>query len=94
VWRIRDPEAINPMFSEIDVNTLIKNLAKVIRQSSEELKSFIYNLYYGLLVSLIYDICGRCLNLDQRLNADDEVDLQDELRKNRNSLKSNTWEIA
>lgn len=73
-----EPEIINAIFRDIDVNKLISNLASVVGQTTDELKAFIYNLYYDPLGSFIYDIWGRCLNLDHRLDIDDEMEMNGE----------------
>jgi hypothetical protein len=83
-----EPEAINALFQGIDVNKLISDLASVVGQITDELKAFIYNLYYDPLVSFIYDIWGRCLNLYHRLHVEDEMEMNGEP-----SLNDDFWRI-
>lgn len=51
-----------PIFENVDSETLLKQIAAVIGQTPEELKAFIYNMYYDPVVMLIYEIWGRYLN--------------------------------
>jgi hypothetical protein len=49
-------------FDGCDPNKLVENLRGVLGLESDELKAFIYNLYYDPLVRLLYDTWGRYLN--------------------------------
>jgi hypothetical protein len=51
-----------PLFKDLDCAELLKQIATVIGQTPEELKAFIYNMYYDPVVKLIYEIWGRYLN--------------------------------
>jgi hypothetical protein len=55
-------ESLGPLFEGIDLDKLIERVASVLEQTPEELKAFIYNMYYDPMVKLIYDIWGRYLN--------------------------------
>ena len=48
-------------FEDVDPAKLISSVAKVLGQSEDELKAFIYNMYYDPVVVLIYEIWGRYL---------------------------------
>src|SRR5205823_10519177 len=52
----------NAFFDNCDPDKLIETLRKVLKQEPEELKAFIYNMYYDPLVRLLYDVWGRYLN--------------------------------
>jgi hypothetical protein len=56
------PEPMGPLFTNINTEDLINDVAKVIGQTPQELKAFIYNMYYDPMVKLIYEIWGRYLN--------------------------------
>lgn len=55
-------EPLGELFKDINTEELINNIAKVIDQTPQELKAFIYNMYYDPMVRFIYDIWGRYLN--------------------------------
>ena len=55
-------ERLLPIFESLDPKTLLAQIAVVIGQTPEELKAFIYNMYYDPVVRLIYEIWGRYLN--------------------------------
>jgi hypothetical protein len=46
-------------FEEVNAAQLIKDVAKVLGQSEDELKAFIYNMYYDPVVIFMYDVWGR-----------------------------------
>jgi len=48
-------------FEEVDAAELVENVAAVLGQSVDELKAFIYNMYYDPVVMFIYDVWGRYL---------------------------------
>jgi hypothetical protein len=48
----------------LDPDKLIENLRAVLKQEPDELRAFMYNLYYDPLVKLLYDMWGRYLNAD------------------------------
>ena len=50
-------------FEEVDAAQLIKDVARVLGQSVDELKAFIYNMYYDPMVMFIYDVWGRYLDV-------------------------------
>jgi hypothetical protein len=54
----------NAFFDKLDPDKLIENLRAVLKQEPDELRAFIYNLYYDPLVKLLYDMWGRYLNAD------------------------------
>lgn len=55
-------EPLVGLFDGIDVDELIKSVGGVLGQTPDELKAFIYNMYYDPMVTFIYDIWGRYLN--------------------------------
>ena len=55
-------EQIGKLFKGLDTGKLVNDIAKVIGQTPEELKAFIYNMYYDPMVKFIYEIWGRYLN--------------------------------
>lgn len=55
-------EPLGALFKDIDTEAVVNNLAKVIDQTPQELKAFIYNMYYDPMVMFIYEIWGRYLN--------------------------------
>lgn len=55
-------EPIGEFFKEIKPDELVNNVATVIGQTPQELKAFIYNMYYDPMVKFIYEIWGRYLN--------------------------------
>ena len=55
-------ERLLPIFESLDPEKLLEQIARVIGQTPEELKAFIYNMYYDPVVRLIYEIWGRYLN--------------------------------
>ena len=65
-------EPLGELFKDINTEELVNNVAKVIDQTPQELKAFIYNMYYDPMVKFIYDIWGRYLNrpLERSLRAD------------------------
>jgi len=65
-------EPLGELFKDINTEDVIDNLAKVIEQSPQELKAFIYNMYYDPMVRFIYEIWGRYLNrpVERTLRAD------------------------
>ena len=54
----------NPFFDSCDIQKLIVDLGHALKLEPEELKVFIYNLYYDPMVKLLYDIWGRYLNAE------------------------------
>jgi hypothetical protein len=54
----------NPFFDSCDIQKLIVDLRNTLKLEPEELKVFIYNLYYDPMVKLLYDIWGRYLNAE------------------------------
>ena len=50
-------------FEQVDAGRLIKDVATVLGQSEDELKAFIYNMYYDPVLMFIYDVWGRSLNV-------------------------------
>lgn len=65
-------EPLSKFFIDIDTEQLVNDVAKVIGQTPQELKTFIYNMYYDPMVKLIYEIWGRYLNrpVERTLMAD------------------------
>ena len=55
-------EQLGKLFKGLDTGKLVDDIAKVIEQTPEELKAFIYNMYYDPMVKFIYEIWGRYLN--------------------------------
>ena len=55
-------EKLGKLFIGLDTNKLVNDLAVTIGQTPEELKAFIYNMYYDPMVKFIYEIWGRYLN--------------------------------
>jgi hypothetical protein len=55
-------EALSRVFADIPTDKLIADLAQVIGQTPEELKAFVYNMYYDPMVKFIYEIWGRYLS--------------------------------
>ena len=51
-----------PFYSKIQIDTLIADVAAVMKQTPDQLKAFIYNLDYDPMVCFIYDIWGRYLS--------------------------------
>ena len=49
-------------FEQVDPPQLIKDVATVLGQSVDELKAFIYNMYYDPMVMFIYNVWGRDVN--------------------------------
>jgi hypothetical protein len=54
--------AFSPFYSKIQIDTLIADVAAVMKQTPDQLKAFIYNLDYDPMVCFIYDIWGRYLS--------------------------------
>jgi hypothetical protein len=52
-------------FEQVDPPQLLADIAKVLGQSVDELKMFIYNMYYDPVVMFIYDVWGRYLDVKQ-----------------------------
>lgn len=50
-------------FEEVNADQLLKDVATVLGQSVDELKAFIYNMYYDPVLMFIYDVWGRSLNV-------------------------------
>lgn len=50
-------------FEQVDAAQLLKDVATVLGQSVDELKAFIYNMYYDPVLMFIYDVWGRSLNV-------------------------------
>jgi hypothetical protein len=53
--------AANPLFTAIDANKLISDIAGILGQTLDELRAFICALYYDPQAQFIYDIWGRTL---------------------------------
>ena len=51
-------------FADHSSTTLIENLKSVLQMEPQELKAFIYNMYYDPAVRLLYDIWGKYLEVD------------------------------
>jgi hypothetical protein len=58
----RPTEPISPLFKTIDTEKVITDVAQLLGQTTDELKAFIYNMYYDPMVRFIYEIWGRYLN--------------------------------
>lgn len=56
--------AADPFFKGYDSAKLLESLKSVLNIEADELKAFIYNLYYDPLVKLLYSIWGRYLDPD------------------------------
>ena len=54
---------VSPFFEQVNGNQLIIDVSKVLGQSEDELKAFIYNMYYDPVVKFIYDVWGRYLDV-------------------------------
>lgn len=50
-------------FGNVDQAQLVKDVAAVLGQSVDELKAFIFNMYYDPVVMFIYDVWGRYLDV-------------------------------
>lgn len=55
-------EPLGKLFKGLNTDKLLNDIAAVIGQTPEELKAFIYNMYYDPMVKFIYEIWGRYLN--------------------------------
>ncbi len=55
-------EQLGKLFKGLDTGKLVNDIAAVIGQTPEELRAFIYNMYYDPMVKFIYEIWGRYLN--------------------------------
>jgi hypothetical protein len=55
-------ESLGKLFKGLNTDKLLNDIADVIGQTPEELKAFIYNMYYDPMVKFIYEIWGRYLN--------------------------------
>ena len=55
-------ESLGKLFKGLNTDKLLNDIAAVIGQTPEELKAFIYNMYYDPMVKFIYEIWGRYLN--------------------------------
>jgi hypothetical protein len=55
---------LSPFYEKVDINTLITEVATVMKQTPDQLKAFLYNLDCDPLVRFIYDIWGRYLNTE------------------------------
>jgi hypothetical protein len=55
-------EPLGELFKDVNTEELVNNVANVIGQTPQELKAFIYNMYYDPMVKFIYEIWGRYLN--------------------------------
>ena len=55
-------ESLGKLFKGLNTDKLLNDIANVIGQTPEELKAFIYNMYYDPMVKFIYEIWGRYLN--------------------------------
>jgi hypothetical protein len=47
------------LFEEVNAVQLIKDVAKSLGQSEDELKAFLYNMYYDPVLIFIYEVWGR-----------------------------------
>lgn len=56
--------AADPFFKDSNPNQLIEDLRKVLGQEPQELKAFMYNLYYDPQVRLLFDIWGKYLGAE------------------------------
>ncbi len=54
----------DPFFDNCDRAKVLQRLAEVLAIDVEELKAFLYNLYYDPLVKLLYTMWGKYLNPD------------------------------
>lgn len=59
----------NSFFGDLDGNQLMTDVATVLGQSIDELRAFIYNMYYDPVVVFIYDVWGRYLKVDAAAQA-------------------------
>lgn len=66
----------NKSFEQVDATQLTKDIATVLGQSVDELKAFLYNMYYDPVVLFIYDVWGRCLDV-KRFGEDQPKTLQE-----------------
>ncbi|HYW69772.1 MAG TPA: hypothetical protein VE961_01980 [Pyrinomonadaceae bacterium] len=57
-------------FAAVNATQLIADIATALGQSPDELKAFIFNMYYDPVVLFIYDVWGRCLDV-KSLEASD-----------------------
>ena len=55
-------EQIGSLFRTINTEKVIADVAQVLGLTTDELKAFIYNMYYDPMVKFIYEIWGRYLN--------------------------------
>jgi hypothetical protein len=54
-------EDLCPLFLSVNAEHLINDVANGLSMSDDELKAFIYNMYYDPVVCFIYDVWGRYL---------------------------------
>jgi hypothetical protein len=57
-------------FEQVNAEQLLKDVATVLGQSVDELKAFIYNMYYDPVLMFIYDVWGRSLNVKPYLEPE------------------------
>jgi len=60
----QEAERLSVFFEQVNTEQLIRDVSKVLGQSEDELRAFIYNLYYDPLVMFIYDVWGRYLGME------------------------------
>jgi hypothetical protein len=52
-------KGFSKFFEQVNAAQLIQDVAKVLGQSEDELKAFIYNMYYDPVLIFIYEVWGR-----------------------------------
>ena len=60
-------------FEQVDPKQLVKDVATVLGQSVDEMKAFIYNMYYDSVLMFIYDVWGRYLDVKPFQKGDFEL---------------------
>ncbi len=63
-----DEHRFSGFFEGVDAEKLVASIAAVLGQTSDELKAFVYNIYYDPVVVFIYDVWGRYLNVREMEN--------------------------
>jgi len=58
-----DDGKFGQFFQDVDATKLLESVAGVLGQSVDELRAFIYNMYYDPVVIFIYDVWGRYLEV-------------------------------
>lgn len=71
-----DNQEFSRFFDGVDAEKLVASVAAVLGQSPDELKAFVYNIYYDPVVVFIYDVWGRYLNVREMESRPDNVSKQ------------------